>query len=86
MLADAGFEDVRIRERFVEPGPRETARNLGGWGEIFRISRATLKLMVASPVLRVRFIQAGRVKATPIRNRSTARYVFQGLITGRKPA
>ena len=86
MLAEAGFEDVRIRERFVEPDLRETARSLGGWREIFRISRATLQLMVASPVLRKRFIQAGRVKDTLIRSRSTARYVFQGLITGRKPA
>jgi len=85
-LAEAGFEDARIRQRFVEPGIRERARNLGGWGEIFRISRATLKLMMGSPILRKRFMQAGWVKDTLIRNRSTAKYVFQGLVTGRKPA
>ena len=85
ILADAGFEDVRIRERFAEPGLRQAARNLGGWKEILRISRATFRLMVASPILRARFIQAGRVKDTLIRNGSTARYVFQGLITGSKP-
>jgi arsenite methyltransferase len=86
ILAEAGFEDVRVRQRFVEPGIRESARNLGGWKEIFRISWATLKLMMESPILRKRFMQAGRVKDTLTRNKSTAHYVFQGLITGRKPA
>ncbi len=85
-LAEAGFEDVHVRQRFVEPGIRESARNLGGWKEVFRISWATLKLMMESPILRKRFMQAGWVKDTLIRNTSTARYVFQGLITGRKPA
>jgi ubiquinone/menaquinone biosynthesis C-methylase UbiE len=85
-LAEAGFEDVRVRQRFVEPGMRERARSLGGWREIFRISWATLRLMLESPVLRKRFMQAGWVKDTLTRNTSTARYIFEGLITGRKPA
>jgi ubiquinone/menaquinone biosynthesis C-methylase UbiE len=86
ILAGAGFKDVRVRQRFVEPGIRETARNLGGWRGIFRISMATLKLMMGSPVLMKRFMQAGWVKNTLIKNRSTAKFVFQALITGRKPA
>jgi ubiquinone/menaquinone biosynthesis C-methylase UbiE len=86
ILAGAGFEDVHVRQRFVEPGIREAARNLGGWRGIFRISMGTLKLMMGSPFLRKRFMQAGWVKNTLIQNKSTARFVFQGLITGRKPA
>lgn len=86
LLASEGFEDVRLRERFVEPGLRETARNLGGWREIYRLSMATLKLMTASPLLRRKFLQAGWVKNTLIRNRSTATFIFQGLITAKKPA
>jgi ubiquinone/menaquinone biosynthesis C-methylase UbiE len=85
MMAGAGFEDIQIRRRFDEPGIREAARNLGGWRKIFRISIATLKLMMESPFLRKRFVQAGRVKDTLIRNSTTARYIFQGLMTGRKP-
>jgi SAM-dependent methyltransferase len=84
ILKEAGFEDVRVHQRFVEPGIGETARNLGGWGGIFRISMATLKLMIGSPVLRKKFIQAGWVKNTLIKNRSTAKFIFQALITGRK--
>jgi ubiquinone/menaquinone biosynthesis C-methylase UbiE len=84
LLTEAGFEDVRVRQRFVEPGIGESARNLGGWGGIFRISMATLKLMLDSPVLRKKFMQAGWVKNTLIKNRSTAKFIFQALITGRK--
>ena len=86
MLTRAGFQDVGVRQRFVEPGIRETARSVGGWGGILRISRVAFKLMMESPVLRKRFMQAGRVKNTLLKNRSTARFVFQALITGRKPA
>ena len=85
MLRRAGFDDVRVRNRFVEPSMRETARSLGGWGGLFSISVAALRLMMSSPVLRRRFVQAGRVKNTLIKSRSTAKYVFQGIITGRKP-
>lgn len=86
MLAAAGFEDVRIRQHFVEPGMREAVHNIGGWREAFRISMATLKLMKESTFLRKRFVRAGRVKDTLLRNKSTAKFIFQGLITGRKPA
>ena len=86
MLTKAGFEDVRVRHKFVEPGIGETARSLGGWGGIFKISMATLKLMVRSPILRKKFMQAGWVKNTLIKNRSTAKFIFQALLTGRKQA
>jgi ubiquinone/menaquinone biosynthesis C-methylase UbiE len=84
-LSRAGFEDVQVRQRFVEPGVLETARTLGGWKGITAVMLATLRLMRESPVIRKRFLQAGKVKAALIKNRSTARFVFQALVTGRKP-
>jgi hypothetical protein len=46
---------------------------------------ATLRLMSGSPILRRKFMQAGWVKNTLIKNRSTAKFVFQALMTARKP-
>jgi arsenite methyltransferase len=85
VLARTGFADILLRERFVEPGIRETAKTLGGWKNIFRISLATFKLMMKSPALRKKFLQAGWVKRTLMQNPSTAKYIFQAMITGRKP-
>jgi ubiquinone/menaquinone biosynthesis C-methylase UbiE len=85
ILEGAGFEDVRIKRRFENPGLRESVRGMGGWRNLFRISAATLRLMSKSPTLRKRFLQAGRVKDTLIKNPTTARYIFQALIMGRKP-
>jgi arsenite methyltransferase len=84
ILEGAGFEEVSVRRRFENPGLRESVRGLGGWRNIFRISAATLKLMSKSPILRKKFLQAGRVKDTLIKNPTTARYIFQALIMGRK--
>ena len=85
-LAGAGFVDIGLRQRFVQPGTREAVRAVGGWGAMLSISRATLRLMRESPALRKRFMQAGRVKDTLTRNRYTARFIYQALITARKPA
>lgn len=84
ILARAGFQEVPVRRRFVESGMRETARTLGGWRNVFRLSRAALGLMMSSPVLRKKFLQAGWVKNTLMKNKSTAKSVFQALITGQK--
>jgi arsenite methyltransferase len=84
-LARSGFADIRLRHRFAEPGIRETARNEGGWKNLFKITMACLRLMRESPVIKRKFLQAGYVKNVLVKRKSTARYVFQGLITGRKP-
>jgi SAM-dependent methyltransferase len=84
-LTRAGFEDVRTETRFAEPSYGEKIRAIGGWKNLFRISRATLRLMRASPLLRRKFLQMGRVKRVIAERRSTARFIYQALVTGRKP-
>jgi arsenite methyltransferase len=86
ILTRTGFQDVLLHQRFVEPDVRQTARTLGGWKNVFKISMVMLKLMMKSPVLKKKFLQAGWVKNTLIKNRSTAKYIFQAVMTGRKPA
>jgi SAM-dependent methyltransferase len=84
-LTRAGFEDVHVHERFSEPGVREKIRNLGGWRNLFKIVKAMLRLMRESPLLRRKFIQSGRVKRVLYQSRSTARFIFQAVLAGRKP-
>ncbi len=84
-LTRAGFEDVRLHRRFSEPGLREKVRAAGGWMNLARISKVVVKLMWESPVLRKKFLLAGRVKRVLIPNRSSARHVFQVVVGGQKP-
>ena len=85
-LAGAGFEQVRVVERFSEPSLREKIRNVGGWRNVFRITRVLLRLMWKSPTLRRMFLHVGSVKRVLYQNRATARYVFQAVLAGRKPS
>jgi ubiquinone/menaquinone biosynthesis C-methylase UbiE len=84
-LTRAGFEHVHIDERFSEPSYHEKIGKVGGWKNIFKISRVMLKLMRESPVLRKKFLRIGRVKRVLTEKRATARYLFQAVVSGRKP-
>lgn len=85
-LTRAGFENVHVEKRFSEPSFHEKIENAGGWKNILRISKATLILMRRSPELRKKMIQGGRVKRTFSDSRPTAKYLYQALLMGRKPA
>jgi SAM-dependent methyltransferase len=84
-LTRAGFDDVRMETRFAEPSFGQKIKAVGGWNDVFKITRATLRLMSASPLLRREFLQMGRVKRVIVQSRPTARFLFQALVTGRKP-
>ena len=84
-LTKAGFEHIQVAEQFSEPGFHERIENVGGWKNLFKIMIAMLKLMRASPVLRRKFFQVGLVKRVLYQNRPTAKYIFQVILTGRKP-
>ena len=83
-LARAGFENVHVAEQFSEPHLLERIENVGGWKNLFEITRVMLKLMLASPVLRKKFLQVGLVKRVLYQNRATAKYIFQVILVGRK--
>ena len=84
-LAKAGFENIRVAERLSEPGFLQKIEAAGGWKNLFKITSVLLRLMLASPLLREMFLQVGLVKRVLYQNRSTAKYIFQGVIAGRKP-
>ncbi len=84
-LTKAGFENVRVAKRLSEPNFLEKMEAAGGWKNLFEITRVLLRLMLASPVLRERFIQVGLVKRILYQNRPTAKYIFQVILAGRKP-
>lgn len=84
-LTRAGFKHVHVAELFSEPNFREKIKNLGGWKNLFKIMKVLLKLMMESPELRKKFIQVGLVKRVLYENRSTAKYIFQAILAGRKP-
>lgn len=82
-LTQAGFKQVHIEERFSEPNFHERLKIVGGWKNLFKITKVTLKLM-RNPVLRKKFLQVGRVKRVIVQNRSTAKFIFQALLIGNK--
>jgi SAM-dependent methyltransferase len=84
-LRKAGFEHVHLAERFSELSLYERIRNVGGWKNLLKITKVTLKLMLASPALRKKFLQVGLVKRVLYQNRPTAKHIFQAILTGRKP-
>jgi len=84
-LTKAGFENIHVAERFSETSFLEKIEDVGGWRNLFEIAIVMLKLMGASPVLRKKFIQVGVVKRVLYQNRSTAKYIFQVILAGRKP-
>jgi len=85
LLTEAGFENIHISEHFSELNFLERINNVGGWKNLFKITRVMLKLMRASPVLRKKFLQVGLVKRVLYQNRPTAKYIFQAILAGRKP-
>ena len=85
LLTKAGFENIHVTEHFSEPNFLEKVNNVGGWKNLFEITRVTLKLMLASPMLRKKFIQVGLVKRVLYQNRPTAKYIFQAILAGQKP-
>ena len=85
-LTRAGFENIHLAERFSEPSFLEKLAGVGGWKNLFEIVIVMLKLMLTSPVLRKKFIQVGIVKRVLYQNRPTAKFIFQALLTGRKPS
>ncbi len=84
-LGRAGFEQVHVEERVSTPSTREQVKRVGGWKNLFRISKVLLKLMFQSRALRRKFMQMGRVKKVLYQNRSTAKYVFQAILAAQKP-
>ena len=84
-LTKAGFEHIHLAERFSEPSFHDRIRNVGGWKNLFKITKVMLKLMLSSPVLRKKFLQVGLVKRVLYQNRPTAKYIFQAILMGRKP-
>jgi ubiquinone/menaquinone biosynthesis C-methylase UbiE len=85
LLARAGFEQVHVAERFSEPSFNEKIKNVGGWKNLFKITKVLLKLMRTNPVLRKKFVQVGLVKRVLSQSRPTAKYIFQAILVGRKP-
>ena len=85
LLTRAGFEHVHLAEQFSEPNFQEKIKNVGGWKNLFKITKVLLKLMRASPVLRKKFLQVGLVKRVLYQSRPTAKYIFQAILAGRKP-
>jgi SAM-dependent methyltransferase len=84
-LTRAGFQNVQVDKRFSNPTFREKLENAGGWKKLLKMSRAMVKLMRESPVLRRKFISIGRVKRVLFEKQVTAKYVFQAVVSGRKP-
>ena len=84
-LTRAGFEHIHIAQQFSEPNLREKIKRVGGWKNLFKITKVMLKLMLASPVLRKKFIKVGLVKRVLYQNRPTAKYIFQAILAGQKP-
>ncbi len=84
-LARAGFENIHVAERFSEPSFLEKIEDVGGWKNLFEIAIVMLKLMLTSSVLRKKFIKVGIVKRVLYQNISTAKYIFQSILAGRKP-
>jgi SAM-dependent methyltransferase len=84
-LTKAGFENIHVAEHFSEPNFLERINNVGGWKNLFEITRVLLKLMRTSPILRKKFLQVGLVKRVLYQNRPTAKYIFQVILAGRKP-
>ena len=84
-LTKAGFKQAHLAEQFSQPSLNERIRNVGGWKNLFKITKVTLKLMIISPALRKKFIQVGLVKRVLYQNRPTAKYIFQAILTGQKP-
>jgi len=85
-LTRAGFEHVHVAQQFSEPNFREKIKTVGGWKNLFKITKVMLKLMLASPMLRKKFIQVGLVKRVLYQNRPTAKYIFQAILIGKKPS
>ncbi len=85
-LKKAGFADVEIREKFTRIKYSEQVKLVGGWKNLWKISAATLKLMKSSKELRRKFLQMGLVKRVISKNKSTAGYIFQAVLTGLKTA
>jgi ubiquinone/menaquinone biosynthesis C-methylase UbiE len=83
-LKSAGFKNVEIAERFPRPRFRDQLEAVGGWGNLWKITRASLKLMMANTALRKKMVQMGKVKAVIARNAPTAKYIFQAIMMGRK--
>jgi ubiquinone/menaquinone biosynthesis C-methylase UbiE len=83
-LTKAGLEHVHLTERFSEQSLHERIKNVGGWKNLFKITKVTLKLMLASPELRKKFIQVGLIKRVLYQNQPTAKYIFQAILTGQK--
>lgn len=84
-LTRADFEHVHIEEQFSGLNFHEVIKNAGGWKNLYKISKIALKLMRESSVLRKKFLQSGLVKRVIYQNRSTAKYIFQAILMGRKP-
>ena len=83
-LTKAGFKNIHVAERFSDLNFLEKIKDIGGWKNLFEITRVLLRLMRASTVLRKKFIQVGLVKRVLYQNRSTAKYIFQAILAGRK--
>nr|MDO8112538.1 methyltransferase domain-containing protein [Candidatus Sigynarchaeota archaeon] len=84
-LTRAGFKQVNIETKISPPSFRERLDSVGGWKNLFKIIKVTLKLMRASKDLRKKFMQMGRVKRVISQQRSTAKYIFQAILVGQRP-
>ncbi len=84
-VTQVGFGQVRVEEQVPKLGIRSRVRAIGGWKKLFKISKVMLRLMRGSPVLKKKFMQIGRVKRVLYQRRSTAKYISQVILVGRKP-
>ncbi len=83
-LTRAGFTQVEIKEHFSQPSFRELLKAVGGWKPLFKIIRVMLRLMRGSPILKKKFLIVGRMKRVLYKRRSTAKYISQVVMIGRK--
>ena len=82
-LTRAGFENVHIEKKFSRPNFLGEIKNVGGWKNLYKIIKITLKLMRKSPLLRKKFLQFGLVKRVIYQDQSTVKYIFQAILVGR---
>lgn len=85
-LDRAGFTDVRLEIRFPRPLLKNSWKVIGGWKNFFRLSKAILRLMWESQIIRKKFLMQSKVRRILYQKESTGKYIIQGVVIGQKPS
>lgn len=84
IMAQAGFKNIHIIETYEKVQSREMIKAIGGWKNLWKISKWMLKIIWKSPKLRHDFIKQGEVKRVIIRDKRTAKFIIQAVMIGEK--